>query len=172
MNDINLKELILIGEGSHGKVYRLDDKRCIKVCRTVKHMLNEYSVLKHAEQFPHFPRVYECKDNYMIREYIDGINIIDFIQKNGFDQDLAKKLIEIIDVFSKLGFTRLDCRFSQLFVTGDKQIKIIDTTRHMDKIANYPYKMLKGLRRLGYKEEFLKYVQEFRPNYYEAWKDK
>ena len=32
MQDINVEGLPLIGVGTHGKVYRLDDKRCIKVC--------------------------------------------------------------------------------------------------------------------------------------------
>lgn len=169
MSSIDVSRLELVGEGTHGKVYRLDEKRCIKVCTLESDMQREYRVLKHAEGFPQFPRVYECKGNYMIREFVDGQNIADFIEENGLDADLAKQLIDLVDVFSKLGFTRLDCRLSQLFVTKDKQLKIIDTTAHMESIADYPYKMLQGIRKLGYTIQFLNYVKELRPDYYQAW---
>ena len=169
MHEIDVRGLTLVGEGSHGKVYRLDENRCIKVCQHEEDMQLEYRVLKHSERFPQFPKVYECQGNYMVREFIEGHNIVDFIKKNGFDADLAKQLTEIIDAFTELGFTRLDCRLSQVFVTADKQLKVIDTTRHMDKTASYPYKLLKGLEKLGYKQMFLNYVKEFRPTYYKAW---
>lgn len=172
MKEVDVQGLALVGEGTHGKVFRIDDKTCIKVCNNESDMQLEYRVLKHCDRFPHFPRVYECQGNYMIREFIDGQNIIEFIREKGFDCELALKLAEIIDVFSELGFTRLDCRLSQIFVTADKNLKVIDTTRHMDKSQDYPRKMLRGLRKLGYRKKFLKCLKEFRPNYYKAWKNK
>lgn len=172
MKKIDTSSLTLIGQGSHGKVYRLDESRCIKVCTNKKNIQMEYRVLKHCEGFPQFPRVYECEGNYMIREYVDGQNIADYIIEHGLDRELARKLVELIDVFKQLGFTRLDCRFSQIFITNEKQLKVIDTTRHMDKHADYPYKLLKALRRLGYKDQFMAYVKELRPGYYQTWQEK
>lgn len=172
MKEINVKGLELVGEGSHGKVYRLDPMRCIKVCKRQKHILLELEVLKHSERFPHFPRVYECKDNYMIREYFDGPNLREYILQNGLSQSLACKLIEIMDIFKELGYTRLDCRMAHIIVTEGEQLKLIDPTRNMDKVCDYPHKLLLGLDRLGYRQQFLEFVKEVRPDYYAAWKDK
>jgi predicted Ser/Thr protein kinase len=172
MQEIDVNNLTVIGKGAHGTVYRLDDKRCIKVCKNEKHMQMEFAVLKHSERFPHFPRVYECKGNYMIREYFDGPNAREYIQKNGLSTSLCDKLIEIIDIFKELGYTRLDCRFSHIIIIDGEQLKIIDPTRNMDKTADYPIKLLKGLEEFGYKEKFLSRVKEVRPEYYQAWKDK
>ncbi len=169
---INVKGLPLIGQGSHGKVYKLDDHCCIKVCNKAKHIQLEFKVLKHSEKYPHFPRVYECKDNYMIREYFDGPNAKEYIRKHGLNRDIAKKLIEIIDMFKELGYTRLDCRLGNIIVTRGEELKIIDPTRNMDKLADYPRKMLTGLAELNLQEEFLNFVKELRPEYYEQWKDK
>ena len=47
-------------------------------------------MLKYVEGYPQFPKVYECTGKYMIREYVDGQNIIDYINEYGFDNNLAK----------------------------------------------------------------------------------
>ncbi len=172
MQDINVKALPLIGEGSHGKVYRLDDKRCIKVCKNEEPIQLEFRVLKHSGRFPQFPKVYECKGKYMIREFFDGPNAKEYISKNGLSEGLCNKLIEIIDIFKELGYTRLDCRFAHIIVTKGENLKIIDPTRNMDKVAKYPRRMLNDLDQLGYKQKFLQHVRKVRPDFYKAWKDK
>ena len=170
MLDINVEDLTLIGAGSHGKVYRLDEKRCLKICKNAKHIQMEFAVLKHSERFPHFPRVYECEDNYMIREYFDGPNVRQYILEHGLSKRLCANLLEILEIFKELGYTRLDCRLSHIIVAENETLKIIDPTRNMDKTADYPRKLLLGLNQLGYKNKFLDYVKELHPDYYQAWK--
>jgi len=169
MEKINLKQLTYVGKGAHGKVYRLDKNRCIKICKNTKDMQMEYRVLKRAERYPQFPKVYQCKGKYMIREYVDGQNIVDYIKKNGFSNNLARELTELIKVFIKLKFTRIDIRMSEVFVTRDNKIKIIDTTRYLDKKASYPIKMLTVLEELGYKKRYIDFLKKYYPEFYRAW---
>ena len=135
--------------GVHGKVYRLDENRCIKICKRTKDMQQEYHVLKYVGGYTQFPKVYKCKGRYMIREYVDGQNIRDFIKQYGFNNNLARELIEIIKIFIKLKFTKIDIRMNEVFVTKNQKIKIVDTTHYLDKKASYPRKMLKVLEELG-----------------------
>lgn len=172
MYKIDCTNLPLIGEGGHGKVYSLSSDRCIKVCKKTKNMQKEYHVLKLAKGYPQFPVVYECKDNYMIREFIDGQNIREYIKKNGLSNDLAKELTELIKVFIKLKFKRIDIRMQEVFVTGKNKFKIIDTTRYLDKKATYPFKMLRTLERLGYKEQYMNFLKGNYPEFYEQWNKK
>jgi RIO-like serine/threonine protein kinase len=172
VENINLKGLPLIGKGCHGKVYMLDENRCIKICKHAKDMQMEYHVLNHASGYPQFPKVYECKDRYMIREYIDGQNIQDYIKENGFDNDLARELTELINVFIKLKFTRIDIRMQEVFVTRDHKIRIVDTTRYLDKRALYPRKMLKALKRLRCYKQYMNFLKENYPKLYKSWKKK
>lgn len=169
LEKINLNQLPVIGKGVHGKVYRLDENRCLKICKKAKDMKMEYNVLKHAEGYSQFPKVYECKGRYMIREYIDGLNIKVYIKQNGFDNNLARDLTELIMVFIKLKFTRIDIRMSELFVTRDHKLKIIDTTRYLDKKASYPFKMLSVLKDLGCYHLYINYLKENYPAFYKAW---
>ena len=82
------------------------------------------------------------KDNYIIREFIDGQNIKSYIKENGFNENLAMELTELIKIFMRLNFTRIDIRMSEVFVTKDHKIRIVDTTRYLDKHASYPQAML------------------------------
>ena len=169
MENINLKQLTLVGKGAHGKVYRLDKNRCIKVCKNTEDMQMEYRVLKHVEGYPQFPKVYECKGKYMIREYVDGESVKSYINKNGFDNNLAIELTELIKIFIKLKFTRIDIRMGELFVTKNHKIRIIDTTRYLDKKASYPFKMLKFLKNCGYYKQYADFLKKNYPNFYKAW---
>ena len=170
MQNINVKNLPLIGKGAHGKVYKLNNNRCIKICKKTKDMQLEYKVLKHAKGYPQFPKVYECKDNYMIREFIDGQNIISYIKRNNFDNNLARELTELIIVFMKLKFTRIDIRMGEVFVTKNHKIRIVDTTRYLDKRASYPKKMLEKLRELGCLNQYMNFLKKNYPEFYEAWR--
>ncbi|HEY5563539.1 MAG TPA: AarF/UbiB family protein [Clostridiaceae bacterium] len=170
MENINISRLPLIGQGVHGKVYKIDENRCIKVCKDIKDMQMEYAVLKHAEGYPQFPKVYECKKNYMIREYIDGQNIRTYIKRNGLDNNIARGLTELIKVFIRLNFTRIDIRMAEVFVTANNQIRIVDTTRYMDKQASYPKKMLKNLNELGYLKQYMYFLKENYPEFYNSWR--
>jgi RIO-like serine/threonine protein kinase len=169
MENINLKQLTVVGKGVHGKVYKLDEKRCIKICKKAKNMQMEYDVLKHAKGYAQFPKVYECKGRYMIREYVDGENIRTYIKKNGFDDRLAKELTELIKVFIKLKFTRIDIRMNEVFVTKDRKIKIVDTTRYLDKRASYPRKMFRVLNDLGCSDQYRNFLRKNYPNFYKMW---
>jgi predicted Ser/Thr protein kinase len=172
MDKMYYKNLPLVGKGAHGKVYNLGNNRCIKICKKAKNIQKEYQVLIHAEGYPQFPVVYECNGNYMIREYINGEKIIDYIAKNGLSNDLAKQLTELLKIFIKLKFTRLDIKMNEVFITKNNKLKIIDTTRYLDKKASYPFKMLKTLEELGYKRQYMNYLKGNYPEFYKIWNKK
>ncbi len=167
---IDVTRLELIGEGRHGKVYRIDEKRCVKIYKKKAYLQMEYEVLQHSQRFPFFPRIHECKENYLVREYFKGPNLRQFIQEHGLSKDIAVKLLEIIDSFIALGYSRIDCRLPHIIVTEGDYLKIIDPTRNMHKKCPYPRRMLGELEHLGYKEQFLEYTKVLRPDYYARWK--
>ena len=169
MDKTNYNNLSLIGEGGHGKIYSLCNERCIKVCKKTKNMKKEYGVLKIIEGYPQFPVVYECKDNYMIREYIDGPNIKEYITENGLSNNLAKELTELIKIFIKFKFKRIDVKMHEVFITEKDKFKIIDTTRYLDKKATYPFKMLRSLEHLGYKDQYMNFLKGNYPEFFELW---
>jgi len=167
--EIDVRGLTLIGEGRHGKVYRLDEKLCVKLYKKKSYLQMEYEVLKSSARFPQFPRIYECTENYMIREFFEGPNLAEYIRLNGMSETLAKKILEIIDAFIELEYSRIDCRLPHIIVTKGENLKIIDPTRNRSKVCAYPRSLLKELNSLGCKHEFLHYTKAMRPEYYAKW---
>lgn len=74
---------------------------------------------------------------------------------NGLSDDLPKELTELIKIFIKLGFKRINIKMHEVFVIKNNKLKIIDTARYLDKKATYPFKMLRTLEKLKCKEQYL-----------------
>ena len=169
MKKPDCKNLALVGKGGRGTIYGLGGNRCIKVCKKTKDMQKECRVLKLAKGCSQFPVVCECKGKYMIREYIHGQKFKDYIAENGISDDLAEELTQLIKTFIKLKFKRIDVRMQEVFITKDHKLKIIDTTRYLEKKASYPFKMLKKLKNYGCKEQYMIFLKENYPEFYATW---
>lgn len=169
MQKLDVNKLECIGKGSHGAVYLIDDSRCLKICKNIKQMQKEYSVLKKAKKYPQFPKVYECRSNYMVREYVKGVRADRFIDENGMDERLCQSITELLIIFKDLKFTRIDIKMNELYVCQDGSIKIIDTTRYMDKRASYPIKLFKALKESGWLNYYIDYLKKNYPDLYNEW---
>lgn len=169
MGEYNLKYLSKIGEGKHGEVFLINERRCIKKYRKKKYGFMEFEALEKGKSFPQFPKVYSFNGKFMEREYCPGIDAREYIKRYGLNTKLALNLIKILEVFSLLGFSRIDCRLPHIIVQKDLNLKIIDPTRNMHKRVDYPRQMLQELDSLGYKETFLKTVKKVRPDFYQKW---
>lgn len=168
--DIDLKQCSLIGEGNNGWVYLMPDGRVIKICREIKSCVKEYYILKKVNGSHHFPRVYEQCGNYMIRDYVGGVCMTKYIKKNGLSKNLAVNLIKLIEEFKRLNFSKLDIRCRDLFVQENDFIMVIDPRSSYTRNVAYPRHMMKGLKRLGVLDTFMKVLKEENPGLYKNWR--
>jgi predicted Ser/Thr protein kinase len=167
-----LKEenLQFIGKGSQGRVYLLDPQRCIKIYHRQEFLPLELEILLKAKDEPRFPRVYEWGEDYMIREYIPGISLGEYLRRNPLTLDMSRQIADLFSAFERLGFNRLDTRMAHVLVTPEGQIKAIDPANAMRKQGPYPKKFLSQLSDLKCKKTFLKHLQEIAPALYERWR--
>lgn len=165
-----MNQYTLIHNNNKEKIYLLPDKRVLKICKNIKDCRREYLVLRYSNKYDMFPKVYEYRQGYLIRDYVDGICIIDYLKKNIFDKELALSLIDIYDTFVKLKFTRLDTGVSHIFVTNDKKIQLIGLKSCCWHDEKYPKHMLNGLRRLKVSKRFFKILKDERPELYKEWR--
>ncbi|GAA0179154.1 hypothetical protein SH2C18_20740 [Clostridium sediminicola] len=170
LNNKLLQEYTLIHHSKKEKIYLLPDKKVLKITKNLKDCRREYLVLRYAYRCPLFPKVYEYRSGYLIRDHVDGICIIDYLKKNTFDKELALSLINIYDTFIKLKFTRLDTGVSHIFITKDKQIRLIGLKSSCWYNENYPKHMLNGLHRLKVSKRFFRILKDERPELYDIWK--
>ena len=167
LKEENLK---LVGKGSQGRVYLIDPRRCIKIYHRKEFLPLELEILLKAKNEPQFPEVYEWGEDYMIREYIPGINLGEYLRRHPLTEDLSRQIAELFLAFERLGFNRLDTRMAHVLVTPEGRIKAIDPANAMRKQGAYPRKFLSQLSDLKWKRTFFKHLQRINPTLYERWR--
>lgn len=167
---INPKDCIYLGQGRSGVVFLMPNGRVIKVFRNQESCIHEYMILQSVRGNRHFPIVFEHSGNCMIREYVGGTCLIQYIKRYGLSRRLAVNLIKLIEDFKRLGFSRLDIRCSHIFVQQDESVMVIDPRKHYTIKLSYPRSMLRKLCKLGVASKFMRILREEHPSLYNLWR--
>lgn len=166
----NVEDLELIGQGTQGKVYRINPLTCIKIFNKKSTCKEELKTLLLAQKDPHFPKLYAYGDNFIIREFVSGVGLDKYLSHNPLSISISIKLIEIYEAMRNVGFKRLDSALFHIILTPSGEAKVIDTAKALKKRIIFPYLILSGLSDLGYKEQFLDDVKRIKPVLFEGWK--
>lgn len=158
-----------LGEGHHGKVFLRPDGKVVKICTTVKSCKKEYEILKRVNGSKFFPKAYEYKDFYMVRDYVEGQSLKDYIKEHGLSRNLVLNIISLLEEFEKLKFTKIDIRCRDIFVQKDESVMVIDPKECYSKNRSYPKHLMKGLKKYMYLDKFLITLKEERPDLYNRW---
>lgn len=167
--DIDLFRCEYLGKGHNGIVYLLPKNKVIKICYVMKDFNSEAYILNKVNGNKYFPRIYETGGNYMIRDYVDGMPLKNYIKKNGLSRDLVLKLLELLKEFETLKFTKIDIRCKDIFVQPDGNLKVIDPQKFYHKKRDFPRHLSKGLYKLGVLGFFLEILKSEEPSLYKKW---
>jgi RIO-like serine/threonine protein kinase len=165
----DIDKLECIGKGIHGRVYKLDSKRCIKIFKKMEFYEKELETLQMVQNDEHFPKLFEWGDKFIVREYINGIELDKYLKSNPITPIISLKIIDLYEAIVKAGFSRHDTMLFHVFITQDGAFRMIDTARVMRERYTYPKLIFKGLKDLGCKSEFLGHVKLLKPELYEKW---
>ncbi|NMB45046.1 MAG: hypothetical protein GX998_01405 [Firmicutes bacterium] len=169
MEGVKIEQLEFVGAGKHGEVYKIDDRRCIKIYKERHYLRLELAALQRGEDAPFFPRVYDWGRDYIIRQYAPGVPLNRYLRGNPFTLDIARQLVEMVETMHRLGFRRADTRLSHVIIDPKGKLWLIDPVNTMRKSPSFPRKLLKGLMRRGVDGEFLEYVEAHYPQTYARW---
>ncbi|WP_051652353.1 protein kinase [Clostridium algidicarnis] len=170
--NINLLDCKFLGKGHNGIVYLLPDGNVIKICFNIKSFIGEYLILQRVNGNKYFPRIYEIGENYMIREYVEGDVLPKYIRKHGFNDELGKKIIELLKEFKILKFTKIDLRCKDIFVQPNGDLKVIDPKKFYTKDRNFPRHLSKGMYKLKILDSFLEVLKKEDPTLFDDWTPK
>lgn len=168
--DVDLKRCIFLGSGRSGSVYLMPDGRAIKIFKDQESCVHEYMILESVKGNRHFPEAYECRNNFIIRDFVDGICLVDYVKKYGLSKTLSLNLIELIEDFKRLGFTKLDMRCSHIFIQDDESVMVIDPRGNYTVDMPYPKSIMKKLKKLDRVHEFISTLRSHYPSLYAKWK--
>ena len=170
--DVNLLDCKLLGKGHNGIVYLLPDGKVIKICFDIKSCIKEYFILSKINNNKYFPRVYGMSGNYMIRDYVDGVILKDYIKYHGLNRELAIKILDLLEEFKKLKFLKEDLRCKDILIQPDGSLMVIDPKKFYSKKRDFPRHLSKGLYKLGVLNYFMSITKEKRPKLYNQWHKK
>lgn len=167
--DLNLLDCKFLGRGHNGIVYLLPEGKVIKICYEDKSCKKEYDILKRIKKNKFFPRVYGMSGNYMIRDYVEGERLDNYIKKHGLSEELALKIVDLLEEFEKLQFTKMDLRCKDIFINSKGNLKVIDPKKFYTKKRNFPKHLEKGLKNLNVLEFFMATVRKNKNKLYRKW---
>ncbi|MDO7488604.1 serine/threonine protein kinase [Peribacillus frigoritolerans] len=166
----NPTTLKLIGAGSQGAVFQLDEDICVKIYVNPNAATKEGKALEAAKETHIVPRLYEVGPNYVIMEYLKGPNLKDYLKgKQDIPESFTEQIIMIRKELKRVGFIRIKTSIGHFVVTKGNVLKAID---HSDGLTmNDPYnpKMFRDLKKLGLLDTFLKQAKKIDPEEYEEW---
>ncbi|MDZ5252935.1 hypothetical protein [Clostridium sp. LIBA-8841] len=168
----SLREGSFLGEGHNGVVFLLEENKVIKIFRRVTVWNDESSILKRVGKSRFFPKMYESKEGYIVREYVEGIRLDKYLRRNSLDESLCKELYLMILDFEKLGFKRIDIRCKDIYIQNDYTLKIIDPKNNYKKRVSYPRHLFKGLYKRNELDRFLNYLFKMDKKRALVWKNK
>ena len=166
---LEAKEFKLLGSGAEGSVYLTPEGYAFKVFKNIENAKNEDEILKQTADSPFFPNSIVRTSNILIREYVGGVTLKEYISKHGLTYSLSKEIIDLIEDLKRLNFKRLNFRNAHIFVSSNGNIKVIDPRKPYSKTTPYPKDIVKILVKYHLFDKFLKDVLNYNPNLLPYW---
>ncbi|MCT8140354.1 kinase [Anaerobacillus sp. CMMVII] len=160
-----------IGRGYTGAVFKLSSKKCVKIFANEKDVKYELEALELGQHTSVIPKLYEVGQNYIVMEYISGVDLHTYLLEQQFLSDqIAEHILFCLMELKRLGFPRLDVRLRHFLFTKSNTLKVIDHAYALRKQVKKPEKLFKNLKQLGLLEDFFSYAKRVDPVIYNEWK--
>lgn len=166
---LNIKECEFLGKGDEGAVYLTPEGFALKIFYNKNKAESEVAILEKANGSRFFPKVMFITENKVLRDYVEGTNLYEYISNNGLSYNLSIEIIELVEEFKRLNFKRLDIRNAHIFVTKDEKIQVIDPRKVFEKNIPYPKEIIKSLVKLNVFDEFLKHLLTYNERLFSYW---
>ncbi len=168
---LDIKKCKFLGKGKEGSVYLTPEGYALKVFHNKKKAEDETDILEKVSGSRFFPTVLFIANNMVLRDYIEGNNLYEYINKNGLSYNLSVEIVELIEEFKHLNFKRLDIRNAHIFVNKNEKIQIIDPRKVFEKDIPYPKEIIKILVNLNVFDKFLEYLLDYNQKLIKYWID-
>lgn len=168
---LDIKECKFLGKGHEGAVYLTPEGYALKIFYKKKKAKDEVSILELVKESRFFPKVVFIAGNMILREYVEGVTLLDYLKENGLSYNLSCEIIDLVEDFKKMKFKRINIRNAHIFVDKNEKIKVIDPRKIFSKNTPYPKDIIKILVKLDLFDDFLKNVTQYRPDLLQYYAD-
>ena len=166
---IELDGCKLLGRGAEGTVYQSPEGYVLKSFKNKKSADKEAFILNQAKNSRFFPKVILQVSNLIVREYVSGENLYEYLMANGLSYKLSAEIIDFIEDLKILKFKRLNIRNAHIFINDKEELMVIDPRESFSKSTPYPKDIIKTLLKLHLFDQFLNYLTEYKPALLQYW---
>lgn len=166
---LDIKQCKFLGQGHEGSVYLTPDGYALKIFYSEKNSIYEVETLEKVKDSRFFPKVIFQAKTMILREYVKGVNLSEYLKENGLSYNLSIELIDLIEDFKRLKFTRLNIRNAHIFVNDESKIQVIDPRKPFTKVTPYPKDIIKILIKRNVFDDFLKNLLSYKPELVDYW---
>lgn len=160
------QSLTLIGKGRSAYVFRIQQSnKAMKVFypNYVHIAIEEAHIYRKIQHIPYFPSLTEAGSNYLVIDYIEGETFFECLTKGiSISEDHVKEVDLALRLAREEGLNPSDIHLRNIFLTSDREIKIIDVARFRQKKKCRQWGDLKtAFYRFYKKRYFPKKIPEF-----------
>lgn len=166
---LSIQNCKFLGSGAEGSVYLTEEGYALKCFKNITAAKDEEEILRVTKDSVFFPKLILRFSNILIREYVEGENLYEYIKKHQLSYNLSIQIIELIEDLKRLNFKRLNLRNAHIFVNSSEKISVIDPRKPFDKDMPYPKDIIKILVKMNLYDEFLKDVFKYKPELVSYW---
>lgn len=171
LNIKNPTNFVLVGQGSQGAIFKLDNSRCIKVYESEKIAEQERKAYLKTIGSPIMPMLYETGHKYMIIEYVEGPNLKEYLIKKGkMNTEITQELINMFLEMRRLNFLRRDESLRHILLKDYRKVKIVDHVYAFTLKNPFPIKFFKQLKMIEMVDMFIEQGFELAPEMFEEFK--
>lgn len=162
----------LIGMGSQGAVFKLSEKKCVKIYTDQLQAKMEAEALKAGQHLSFFPRLYETGSNFVVMEYFNAPTLKEYMRNCTYiPESITKKLLSMLNAMKKANFTMVDAPLRHIFVLENEELKVVDHVNAFKRQHPVPLKLLRDLNIILLKDSFLSRVQKMEPDTFKTWEE-
>lgn len=163
------KSLTLIGQGRSAYVFRIEQtNKAMKIFfPPYVHLAEEEAnIYKEIQHLSYFPTLYEAGPNYLIIDYLEGDTLFKCLTKGTLiSEGVIKETDRALQLARKEGLNPSDVHLRNIFITSNKEVKIIDVARFRQVKVCHQWEDLKKAFYCYYKRRYFpKKIPEFMLN--------
>ncbi|MGD6836580.1 hypothetical protein ACQCVL_08395 [Bacillus thuringiensis] len=160
----------LIGMGTQGAVFKLDEDKCVKIyCDSVQ-AKKEIKILKAGQHLSFMPVVYDTGSNYVVMEYFNAPTLTEYLKDCTYIPSfIVEKLLYILKNLQQVKSTMIDISLRNVFVVDNDELKVIGHEPAIKGKYPVPLKLIGDLKKILLKDSFLAEVKKLEPDIFHKW---
>ena len=136
--------LKLIGTGRSAYVFKIRDKNlALKVYFPSRKRIafKEATIYRQLQHINYYPTLYDGGTNYIVIDFIEGYTLFHCLQRGIFVPERKfKEISKALKMAMEVGLNPADIHLKNIILTPNKEVKVIDVARFMQKEKDNQWK--------------------------------